>query len=58
VLPRARYNAARAAAALRPLLEDAGFATRAAEVSRRVRAEDGPAAACDALEGLLKAASG
>jgi UDP:flavonoid glycosyltransferase YjiC (YdhE family) len=54
VVPRQRYSAGRAAAALRPLLEDPGFAQRAAELGRRVRAEDGAAAAAEALEGLLR----
>jgi rhamnosyltransferase subunit B len=54
ILTRARYTAARAAAALRPLLEDPGYAARAAEVGGRVRAENGAAAACDALERLLE----
>jgi rhamnosyltransferase subunit B len=55
VLPCARYNSARAAAALRRLLEDPGYAARAAAVGRRVRGEDGTAVACDALERLLAA---
>jgi UDP:flavonoid glycosyltransferase YjiC (YdhE family) len=53
VLPRARYTAARAAAALRPLLDDARYRARAAAVGRRVSAEDGAATACAALERML-----
>src|SRR5262249_17907521 len=55
VLPRARYNTARAAAALRHLLEDPGYAARAAAVGRRVRSEDGTAVACAPLERLAAA---
>jgi UDP:flavonoid glycosyltransferase YjiC (YdhE family) len=55
VLPRARYTAARVVAGLRPLLEDRRYASRAAAVGRRVRAEDGAAEACAALEHLLGA---
>jgi UDP:flavonoid glycosyltransferase YjiC (YdhE family) len=55
VLPRARYSAARAAAALRVLLERPRYAACAAAVGRQVRAEDGAARACDAIERLLAA---
>jgi len=48
-----RYTGARAAAELRTLLDDSRYATRAAAVGARVRAEDGVAAACDAMEALL-----
>jgi rhamnosyltransferase subunit B len=53
VLPRARYTAARAAGELRRLLEEPRYAEAAAGIGRQVAAEDGVAAACDALEGLL-----
>jgi len=52
-LSRARFDATRAAAELRRLLGHASYAARAAAVGRRVRAEDGVGAACDAMEGLL-----
>lgn len=49
-----RYRAPRVAVELRALLDDPGYAARAAAVGARVRAEDGVAAACDALEALLR----
>lgn len=49
VVPRARYTAARAADELRRLLAGR-YATRASEVGRQVRSEDGVATACAALE--------
>lgn len=52
-LSRPRFTASRVSDALRPLLDDPGFASRADEVGRLVRAEDGPAAAADAIEVLL-----
>ncbi|QDV35853.1 glycosyltransferase [Tautonia plasticadhaerens] len=52
-LSRPRYTASRVADALRPLLDDPGFASRSAEVGHLVRAEDGPAAAADAIEALV-----
>lgn len=52
-LPARRYTADRAAAALAPLLADPGFATRATAVGRAIRAEDGIAGACDAVEAAL-----
>jgi rhamnosyltransferase subunit B len=48
-----RYTARRAERELRTLLEDPRYRARAAEVGERVRAEDGVAAACDAIEALL-----
>jgi UDP:flavonoid glycosyltransferase YjiC (YdhE family) len=53
VISRRDYRPRRAAAELRRLLDDPTLARRAAEVGRRVRAEDGVAAACDAIEQLL-----
>jgi UDP:flavonoid glycosyltransferase YjiC (YdhE family) len=53
VLPPGGYGPSRAAGALRALLEDPGCAARAAEVGRRVRAEDGAGAAADALDRLV-----
>ncbi|HEX8148968.1 MAG TPA: glycosyltransferase [Pyrinomonadaceae bacterium] len=52
-LPRAKYNAARAAKELRALLSDESYTTRAAEVGRQIRAEDGAVAAADAIEEVL-----
>jgi UDP:flavonoid glycosyltransferase YjiC (YdhE family) len=57
VIPRGRYDARTAARVLRRLLDDPGVAARAEAVGRRVRAEDGAAAACDALERLLAASA-
>jgi UDP:flavonoid glycosyltransferase YjiC (YdhE family) len=54
VLPRSKYNAATAARELRALLGDESYTSRAAEIGRRVRAEDGTAAAADALEEVLR----
>jgi UDP:flavonoid glycosyltransferase YjiC (YdhE family) len=53
VLPRAKYNAESAAKELRALLADESYTTRAAEVGRQIRAEDGAAAAADELEEVL-----
>jgi len=53
VLPRARFNAPRAARELGKLLGDPSYARRAAEVGRRMQGEDGVATACDALEECL-----
>ena len=47
---RPQYRAGRVAAELRTMLEDPGYEARAAEVGRRIRSEDGVAAACDAIE--------
>lgn len=50
----ARYTAGRAARELRTLLNDPDYARRAAAAGERVRAENGAAAACDAIEALLR----
>ena len=52
-LTRARYDGRSAASALRRLLEEPGFASRAELVGQRVRAEDGANAWCDAFERCL-----
>jgi len=52
-IPRKRYTVDRAAAELRALLEDSVYARKAEEIGCRIRAEDGVAAACDAIEELL-----
>ncbi len=49
-----RYRAPRVAAELRALLDDPGYAARAAQVAARVRTEDGVTTACDAIEALLR----
>ncbi len=54
-IPRHRYSAATASEALRRLLDDPSYSTRAAEVGRRVRDEPGASAACDAIETHLAA---
>ena len=54
VLPRSKYNAASAARELRAMLADGSYTTRAAEAGRRIRAEDGAAAAADAIEEVLR----
>ena len=54
MLPRAKYNAASAARELRALLANESYTTRAAEVGRQVRSEDGATAAADAIEEVLR----
>ncbi|HEX8070533.1 MAG TPA: glycosyltransferase [Pyrinomonadaceae bacterium] len=54
VLARPRYDAARATRELDRLLTEPTYATRAAEVGRRVQAEDGASAAADAIEEVLR----
>jgi rhamnosyltransferase subunit B len=54
VLPRAKYNASSAAKELRALLAEESYTTRAAEVGRQIRSEDGAAAAADAIEEVLR----
>ncbi|MCA1685141.1 MAG: glycosyltransferase, partial [Planctomycetia bacterium] len=49
-VPRARYSARTAARALHRLLDEPGFSARAAEVGRRVAAEDGASVACGAID--------
>ena len=53
MIPRGRVTVRRAALALRALLDDPAVASRADEVGRQVRAEDGPGAAADGIEALL-----
>jgi UDP:flavonoid glycosyltransferase YjiC (YdhE family) len=55
-LSRKEYRAERVARELGRLLTDESYAIRAAEVGERVRAENGAAAAADALEELLSKA--
>jgi UDP:flavonoid glycosyltransferase YjiC (YdhE family) len=53
-LPRASYGASRAARGLAALLGNPALATTAARLGAVVRAERGVAAACDALERVLR----
>jgi len=53
-LPAQRYSARRAARELGRLLDDPAYATRARAVGEQVRAEDGAARACDAIEQVLR----
>jgi UDP:flavonoid glycosyltransferase YjiC (YdhE family) len=55
-IARHRYTPARATAELRHLLDNPVYGPRAAEVGQQIQREDGVGAACDALEGLLRAA--
>ena len=57
-LPRERCDEARLAAALARVLEEPGFAARAAAVGAEVRAEHGADAAADAIERLLARTAG
>jgi UDP:flavonoid glycosyltransferase YjiC (YdhE family) len=53
-LARSRYNAASATRELRAILGDENYEINAREVGRRVQAEDGTRAACDAIEEVLR----
>jgi len=53
MLSRAKYNAASATRELRAILGDESYKTNALAVGRRVGAEDGTRAACDAIEEVL-----
>ena len=53
-IARDRFTPARVAEELRRLLDNPKYAQRAAFVGEKVRAEDGVASACNALEGLLR----
>lgn len=52
-IARKRYSPERAAQALRRLLEEESFRTKAAEVYQAMQAEDGVTSACDSIEKLL-----
>lgn len=52
-IDRPRYRAGRVAAELARLLDDPEVGLRAGTIGRAVAADDGPAAAADAIEGLL-----
>jgi UDP:flavonoid glycosyltransferase YjiC (YdhE family) len=53
MLPRSKYDASSVARELRALLSDERYTTRAAEVGRQIRAEDGAVAAAEAIEEVL-----
>ncbi|MCA1616582.1 MAG: hypothetical protein LC800_21310 [Acidobacteria bacterium] len=53
-LPRPKYNATSAARELKLLLNEPGYATRAAEAARIVQSERGTETACDLLEKVLR----
>jgi len=50
---RTEYSATNAVAALERLISDPTFAIRAAQVARQIKAEEGLAPACDAIEAVL-----
>jgi len=52
-LPRPKYRAARAAKELDILLTKADYKNRAKEIGALLRAENGPAIACDLIEEVL-----
>ena len=54
-LPRRLYSVDTATKALGRLLEEAHFSERAARVGKEIQAENGLAAACDAIESILPA---
>jgi len=53
IIPRPRYNARTATRELGAILENAGIASNASEVSRQVRNENGARTAADAIEEVL-----
>ncbi len=53
VIRASHYRGSRVARELRALLEEPEYTRRAAQVAEAVRADTGPANACDALESLL-----
>ena len=50
LLYRRSYSAGSATRELRRVLNDPAYAARAAEIGRRIQAEDGVGCACDAIE--------
>ncbi|UPG90915.1 glycosyltransferase [Luteibacter aegosomaticola] len=54
ILPARRYDANRAAAKLRVLLDDAAYATRAAAIGASLRAEHGARVAADTIENAME----
>lgn len=53
-IPRQQYTASRVAGELQELLENPQYATKAAEIGRIIRSENGVNVACDAIEHQLK----
>jgi UDP:flavonoid glycosyltransferase YjiC (YdhE family) len=53
VVDARRYRARRVAAALETLLTESGFRTAADRAREVIAREDGPGAACDAIEAAL-----
>src|SRR5947209_20146461 len=53
IMRRPRYNTASATKELSALLDNPGYATKAEEVAKQVRSEDGAGAAADAIEEVL-----
>lgn len=53
-LPRPKYKAARVARELRQLLEEPKYAQTANNMGKQLRAENGPAAACDLIEAVMQ----
>jgi UDP:flavonoid glycosyltransferase YjiC (YdhE family) len=58
VIGRRQYSAATAAAALRELLDDPSYATRAVAAAAQIHREDGAAGAADIVEKMLREAGG
>ena len=54
-IARERYSPATATGELKALLDDSACAARAADLAKRMKAEDGVCAACDAVERYLSA---
>ena len=54
MLARPRYNAESATRGLKALLDNEGYAVKAQDVAAQVRAEDGAAAAADAIEEVAR----
>ncbi len=54
IIKRKDYNAANAAEKLRKLLGDLSYEAKAKEVGSIIEAENGPEAACDAIENILE----
>jgi UDP:flavonoid glycosyltransferase YjiC (YdhE family) len=52
-IPKRRFTAKTAAAALRRLLDDRAYSRQAAAVAHQMEQEDGVSVACDAIEALL-----
>lgn len=53
-LPRPKYRAARVAKELDILLSDAEYANNARRIGEQLRLENGPAVACDLIEGVFQ----